>query len=163
MSKPLAILYFTRDRSDTAKDIAAAVRIEGNLVNMVFAAAFKGKEHCIKCEAVVIQASYGNSEFIADAYRLLWPEAEIHFYDDDGKFLDDGVAPLKPEPSTEVESEDENSDVAEEAVADTGPETDAVDPPAEQETETKPAKSSSTTKKSTTKKRSTKKKSTGSK
>lgn len=163
MSKPLAILYFTRDRSETAKDIAAAVRIEGNLVNMVFAAAFKGKEHCIKCEAVVIQQSYGKAEFIAETYRVIWPEAEIHFYDDDGKFLDDGVALSKDDPTTEVEPEDENSDVAEEAAVDTGTETDAVDTPVAEEAEVEPKKPSSTTKKSTTKKRSTKKKSTGSK
>ena len=163
MSKPLAILYFTRDRTDAAKDIAAAVRNEGNLVNMVFAAGFKGKEHCIKCEAVVIQESYGKSEFIAEAYRLLWPEAEIHFYDDDGKFLDDGVAPSDPDPSTEVVPDDDKPDVAEKEVADAGPETDPVDTPAAEEAEVEPADAPTAPKKSTTKKRSTKKKSTGSK
>jgi len=163
MPKPLAILYFTRDRTDTAKDIAAAVRTEGNLVNMVFAAGFKGNQHCIKCEAVVIQESYGKSEFIADAYRALWPEAEIHFYDDDGKFLDEGVAPSDPEPSTEVVPEDEKPDVAKEEVVDSGSETEPVDTPTAEEAEAKPADAPSTRKKSTTKKRSTKKKSTGSK
>lgn len=120
MSKPLAILYFTRDKTDVANDIAARIRNEGNLVNMVFAGGFRSPDMAVKCEAVIIQASCGRAPEIVDAYQKQFPEAEIHMFNDEGEF-DDASAP----PPTDTGSEEEAAEPAaaeEEASDDTSAE-----------------------------------------
>lgn len=123
MSKPLAILYFTRDKTDIANDIAARIRNEGNVVNMVYAGGFRGPEQCVKCDAVIVQQSFGRTPMIVEAYQALHPDTEIHLYNDDGEFNDEAYtaptdssaeeAPVDPEPeeaSADDSAESEESD-----------------------------------------------------
>jgi len=105
MSKPLALLYFTRDKDAIAKDIAARIRNEGNLVNMVFATGFRDAHQAIKCDAVIIQQSCGRAEMIASAYQENFPETEIHLYNDEGEF-DDKVTPPPADTGTEEKARD---------------------------------------------------------
>jgi hypothetical protein len=125
MSKPLAILYFTRDKTEIANDIAARIRNEGNLVNMVYAGGFRDADQCVKCEAVIIQESFGRTPMIVDAYQNKFPDAEIHLYTDDGEFNDEAYAapadagaeekavdskPAEEETSDDAESEESDDD-----------------------------------------------------
>lgn len=106
MSKPLALLYFTRDKTEVANDIAVRIRNEGNVVNLVYAGGFRGPEQCIKADAIIIQKSFGRSAMIVETYQDLWPQAEIHLYNDDGEFDDEAFAATQPDPSTEEEPSD---------------------------------------------------------
>lgn len=115
MSKPLAVLYFTRDKTEIANDIAARIRNEGNLVNMVYAGGFRDAEQCVKCEAIIIQQSFGRTPMIVDAYRNRYPETEIHLYNDDGEFNDEAY-PATADAGAEEEAVD--SEPAEEEASD---------------------------------------------
>lgn len=117
MSKPLALLYFTRDKTEIANDIAARIRNEGNVVNMVFAGGFRGPEQCIKCEAIILQASFGRAATIVDAYRELWPETEVHLYNDEGEF-DDEANPAGTDTSAEEGQVDPPLEIEPEEVPD---------------------------------------------
>lgn len=124
MSKPLALVYFTRDQQDTAQDVAAAVRNEGNLANFVFANAFGDAADCVKCEAVIIQASANKAAKIAKFYQETFPETEIHFFDNDGEFCDapeslavDGAVAFKKPGSKNEKASKEETDTGAEAQA----------------------------------------------
>lgn len=88
MSKPLAILYFQRQQTDIAEDVASAIRSEGNLCNFVYANLFGGVEDCETCQAVIIQSTVANHAVIARSYRQYNPATEIHYFDENGQFCD---------------------------------------------------------------------------
>lgn len=135
MSKPLALVYFTRDLQSIAQDVAAAVRNEGNLANFVFANAFSDGADCVKCEAVIIQATANKAAKIAKCYQETFPETEIHFFDKDGEFCDapeslavDGAVAFKKPGSKNEKANKEEADTgskaedpAENAVETAGP------------------------------------------
>jgi hypothetical protein len=123
MAKPLALLYFTRDKKDLALEMAASVRNEGNLCNLVFATSFKGPDDALKCEAVIIQESAGRADLIADTYRDLLPGTEVHFYDDKGTFVPPSDDKKDPEPNETV------ADTSSETAPATAEKTDPAEEP----------------------------------
>jgi hypothetical protein len=112
MSKQLSLIYFTRDQEKTAKDIAAAIRNQGHLANMVYANNFNDVGDCINAAAVAIQVTSGKVSTIADAYRKHLPETEVHFFNEEGDFVD-GPAPETPSkivmPSIKTEGTEQNA------------------------------------------------------
>jgi len=108
MSKPLAILYFNPNITTVAKQLADAIRLEGNLCNLVYAGQFSGDAQVQKCEAIMVQEASGSADKIVEAYRRLLPETEIHFFNDEGEFEDGG--PSSIDPPADSESTDETTD-----------------------------------------------------
>lgn len=136
MSKPLAIIYFLPGHESVAKELAAGVRNEGNLANFVAAPHFKGLADCVKCEAILLQASYGKCKAIAATYAEHFPETEVHWWDDEGEFCDgpdmqsEKVAFKKPGESSEAtEAQDPDTSIEETAAAVDGSDEDVADDP----------------------------------
>ena len=86
--KPRAIIYFQRDQTKTAKEIANALRSNSKIANLVFANLFIDAADCEKCEAVAIQATSPRVHIIAKAYMKTFPDVELHYFDDDGEFVE---------------------------------------------------------------------------
>lgn len=99
MSKQLAIIYFNRDQTETAKSIANAIRNQGHLANLVYATHFKDAADCVGCATVAIQRDANQAAAIAAAYRKVAPETEVHFFNTEGDFVDGP----EPEPESKIE------------------------------------------------------------
>jgi hypothetical protein len=152
MSKQLAIIYFQRDQAKLGKSIANQIRNQGHLANLVYASNFKDAADCVGCASVAIQVDANNSAKIAGAYRNVLPDAEIHFFNTDGDFVDgpepESASKIEMPPVKADENATENqpdAPVADEApVAEAAPEAEVVnDAPVEEgddagETITKP-------------------------
>ena len=137
MSKQLAVVYFNRDQTDTAKSIANAIRNQGHLANMVYATNFQDAADCVGCATVAIQVDSNKAAAIAAAYRRVAPETEVHFFNAEGDFVDgpepETVSKIEmPSLATEGNSADANAD-ADQADPDVAAE--ASDPVAETEAE----------------------------
>jgi len=91
MSKPRAILYFTRDNTEVAKEVAQSIRLAGNDCNLVYANLFAGA--LSECNAVIIQASYAKAGEILRAYNST--EIETHYFTDDGEIIEPPAEDLK--------------------------------------------------------------------
>lgn len=86
--KPRAVLYFQRDHTQIAKELAGALRAQNKLANMVYASLFNGPEDCESCEAVAIQHDAPKVHLIAKSYKQTFPNTELHFFNDKGDFVD---------------------------------------------------------------------------
>jgi len=137
MAKPLSVLYFTRDKTAVAKEVAAAIRIEGNECNLAFAGGFRDDSQAMNCDAVVIQDSCGRKDQIIEAYNRIYPNTEIHLYDDEGAFIppsetttDEATTEQTEDPVVQDETvagSDEAGDAADNEVVDEGVQNDASD------------------------------------
>ena len=140
MAKSLGIVYFNREHSKLAKSIATSIRNQGHLANLVYASLFQDAKDCTHCASVAIQADSNRAAKIAGAYRQVFPETEIHFFDTEGNFVDGpepesvskiempaAVNPEGTEPNAETADEDSNATV-DEVNADVPVESDAADP-----------------------------------
>lgn len=154
--KPRAVIYFHRDQTKVATDIAAALRANNKIANLVFSNLFVDAADCEKCEAVAIQASSSRVHAIAKAYRKTFPDVELHFFDDEGNFVEGptiedrerfempvlktgGKVPVEPEPPAAEEIAATKAALAAEAGDDTNDETILTDTPEHSDSSTEAA------------------------
>ncbi len=91
MREPVALIYYDAETGeDMALDVAARVRNDGGQARPIWAHLFRQPEDMDgEANAVIIQRTLANCEFIAQAYASFSAGVEIHYIDDEGIFVDE--------------------------------------------------------------------------
>lgn len=96
MGKATAKVYFSRGSEQLAKDLAVRIRNEGNNCHLICANHFRDDRDIEEeAHAVAIQATNGKAAMIGRTYKEFNSEVEVHYFDDEGEFVD---GPANPEP-----------------------------------------------------------------
>jgi hypothetical protein len=99
-TKRLSKLYFKTAYGQLAKTIAAHIRDQNRMCNLIDQKFFTGPETVEACALVLIQKSASNAKLIATCYEKFGSDGvEIVFFDDEGNVADDDE-PEKPAIST---------------------------------------------------------------
>lgn len=105
--KPRVVVYFQQGRDAMAKDLAGRMRAMDNVeVTLVYSRNFQDEQNLYMVGAVVIQKGCDKDAYIAKMYEAMVPDAEIHYVDSEGDWLDAGEEATEKEPTVSTEAGD---------------------------------------------------------